>query len=196
MASHRIPLKERKTIHDHTRNRTNFRGGVLQHWTKTPATSDLTQLTQDIAELKQLIQTGITAVKSIQRGVTTEATTITIDAVNMNKAVVLSTSKKSDGWVPISASFSSSGSINEGGYRVGANNNPSPNFSAVLSYATNGHISGVKSDAEIPATLSQSGSIYSGQNGKFTVKEFSARLTSETTLECDGAVEWQVIEYN
>lgn len=163
------------------------------------AENNVTTFWQGIEKMITLFNNQAAAnspIKSIQRGVTTTATTITIDAVNMTKAVVLSNSKKSDGWVPISASFSASGSITEGGYRVGANNGTLPNFSAVPSYATNGHISGVKSDAEIPATLSQSGSISSRQNGKFTVKEFSARLTSETTLDCDGAVEWQVVEFN
>ena len=174
---------------------------MLQHWTKTPATSDLTQLTQDIAELKQLIQTGVTAVKSIQRGVTTQATTITIDAVDMTKAVVLSTSKASNGKVSFSSSLSSSGYITENGCKIGASYNSNGAYrqtDAMVYFQTKTTTTTAPdAQAQYPATVSQSGNISSsGDHPNVTTKQYSARLTSETTLECDGAVEWQVIEYN
>ena len=43
-------------------------------------------------------------------------------------------------------------------------------------------------------SLSMNASLGGGTTD-LTVKEYSARLTSPTTLVCDGPVEWQVIEF-
>ena len=48
--------------------------------------------------------------------------------------------------------------------------------------------------SQINATENQTFSL-SGGTTDLTVKEYSARLISPTQLECDGPVEWQVIEF-
>lgn len=54
----------------------------------------------------------------------------------------------------------------------------------------------VVENAPYPATVYQSGSMTPNGTTNLTTRQYSARLTSETTLQCDGAVEWQLIEYN
>ena len=126
----------------------------------------------------------------VQRGITTGAATITIDPVDMTKAVVLSNSKGSAGSVPVSGYINTSGSITVGGYRAGVDSEgyDSGIHPKVRNYAPSG-------EASYPATVTQSGNITPSGTTNLTTKQFSARLTSETTLQCDGAVEWQVVEY-
>ena len=170
-----------------TDNEQTFGGGVLEQWTKSPAANELAQILQALETIWQHIQTPLSPIKSIQRGITTEATTITIDAVDMTKAVVLSVGKKSEGYVAARGSLNMSGRATPTG---AASNNwlrgEGANFSG---------------SSEAGGTRwpyydnSLSGSITGGTTD-LTARQYSARLTSETTLQCDGAVEWQVIEYN
>ena len=166
---------------------------MLEQWTKSPATSDLTQLTQDIAELKQLIQTGITAVKSIQRGVTTEATTITIDAVNMEKSFLYSMSKSGNTTVYAKGNISLSGYIEEGGYKVGMIGSTGMGMSANLVSGGGFRPGG---DANYPGTIHENGSLTSSNTSPIVTKAYSARLIADNQIQCDGAVEWQIIEFN
>lgn len=126
-------------------------------------------------------------IKSIQRGVTTGAQTITVNAVNMAKAVVMSVSKDSSGTVAARGNISLSGTSTPlGGVPYNWADGQIKLFGAQT----------VSGGAMAPYySNSLSGSISSGTTN-LTTKQFSARLTSETTLECDGAVEWQLIEYN
>lgn len=165
---------------------------MLEQWTKSPATSDLTQLTQQITELKQLIQTGITAVKSIQRGVTTEATTITIDAVDMEKSFLYSMSKSGNTTVYAKGNISLSGYMTESGYKVGM---PSTTGVGMAANVASGNYR-PGSDASYPATIYENGSLTSSNTSPIVTKAYSARLISDNQIQCDGAVEWQLIEFN
>ena len=104
-------------------------------------------------------------VRSVQRGTTSAAGTVTITAVDMNKAFVLSVSKGSAGTVATNSTFKTTTLFNGGG-------------GLVTGGAT--AIAGV----------------LSGGTTDLFVKLYSAKLTSATTLSCDGACEWQVIEFN
>lgn len=171
------------------------------------AENNVTTFWQGIEKMITLFNNQAAAnspIKSIQRGVTTTATTITVDAVNMNKAVVMSVSKGSEGQVRASGNISTNGNITStmahGGsttyypYKLGGGNtdNKSYNYNA-LNYFYN---TGRGMDAPMPAVITQSGNMSPSGTTNLTTKQYSARLTSETTLECDGAVEWQLIEYN
>lgn len=172
------------------------------------AENNVTTFWQGIEKMITLFNNQAAAnspIKSIQRGVTTAATTITVDAVNMNKAFLYSVSKNSAGTVRTTGgSISTSGNVtsayssqNATRVKIGGG------YSDTYRYRQNGmqvyHNDsgyGSESDAPIPAIVSQSGNFYPSGTTNLTTKQFSARLTSETTLECDGAVEWQLIEYN
>jgi uncharacterized protein (UPF0333 family) len=172
------------------------------------AENNVTTFWQGIEKMITLFNNQAAAnspIKSIQRGVTTAATTITVDAVNMNKAVVMSVSKSSEGQVRASGYINTSGNITSVmaftssttyyPYRLGGgrpNGNESTNPSNLNYFYGNG--SG--KDAPMPAVINQSGNMTPSGTTNLTTKQYSARLTSETTLECDGAVEWQLIEYN
>jgi hypothetical protein len=111
-------------------------------------------------------------IKSIQRGVTVSASTITINEVNPNKTVVLSKSKGSAGYVAATGNISLT---------------PSGGKTTFFEeYGPSGLVSG--------SFPSYSGSI-SGGSTNLTVKEFSAKLVNSTSLSCDGPVEWQVVEF-
>lgn len=122
-----------------------------------------------------MLMSGGGGVKHVYRGITSGSGNVTLPAaVNMDKTVVLSTSKGSAGYVAARGSISltpSGGSVpgQDGTYKGNADRNGSyPSYS--------GSISGGATD--------------------LTVKEYSARLVDENTIYCDGPVEWQVIEYN
>ena len=119
------------------------------------------------------------AVKSVQRGTTSGATKVTIDAVDLSKAVVLSVSKGSTGYVAARGGFSSSINLSPSGGSVGDQSGRASN-PGVGSFPT---YSG-----------SMSGSL-SGGSTDLTTKQYSAKLISATQLQTDGPVEWQVIEY-
>lgn len=155
-------------------------GGVLDQWSLSPTQSGLDAIAQSINELKQLIQASSgSAVKSVQRGTTSGATRVTINAVDMSKAVVLSVSKGSEGYVAARGSFSSS-----------INLLPTGGLTAASSMGARGTEGG-----SFPSySGSMSGSL-SGGSTDLTTKQYSAKLISATQLQTDGPVEWQVIEY-
>lgn len=119
---------------------------------------------------------GMGAVKSVQRGTTTGATTVTIAAVDMAKSIVISRSKGSAGYVAARGSISGS-------------------LSGDASYGskTNGNLT-TGSGSSISVSLSGTRTL-SGGTTDLTVKEYSAQLISDTTIKTDGPVEWQVVEY-
>lgn len=111
-------------------------------------------------------------VKSIQKGKTTSAQTVTINRVDTTRSIVLSVSKGSAGYVATKSSFN--GTMNVNG------NNSSYIASIIGTRAGNWSMNGTMN----------------GDNGTdLTVKQYSATLTSPTILYCDGPVEWQVIEF-
>lgn len=104
----------------------------------------------------------------VQRGITSGASTVVINKVDMDKTIVLSVSKGSAGYVAARGDIT--GKIN-------------------VDYGNNGGaIAGSYKSLSMNASLG-------GGTTDLTVKEYSARLTSPTTLVCDGPVEWQVIEF-
>jgi hypothetical protein len=119
--------------------------------------------------LDQIIESARSPVKSVQRGVYygDGAASVTINAVNPDKTIVLSASKGSDGYVAARGSFETSD-----GFSTGSNSGMQPGYG------------------------SRVGGSLSGGSTSLTVKVFSARLTSATTITCDGPVEWQVVEFN
>lgn len=114
-------------------------------------------------------------VKSIQRGSTTSATTVTINAVNMEKAFVLSVSKGSAGTVAATGDITGtlSGTFFNGSQTSAAS---APKYGTTT------------------RTMSGTRTI-SGGTTDLTTKQYSAQLTSSTALKTDGACEWQVIEF-
>ena len=147
-------------------------GGVLNYWVKTLSQSGLEAITQSIEELKQLVQSSNGSVKSVQRGVTTNATTVTITAVDMDKTVVLSISKGSAGYVAARGNISL---YNYGG--------------------TDSSRAPTRSEYEHDWALPDYNGSISGGSTDLTTKQYSAKLISATQLRTDGPVEWQVIEY-
>lgn len=117
------------------------------------------------------------SVKSVQRGVTAGAGNVTINAVNMNKSIILSKSKGSAGTVAATGNLSISGI-------------PNP----LIAYTNTATYAPGTNQTNPNATISVSGSV-SGGTTNLTVKEYSATLTNSTTINCDGPVEWQVIEF-
>lgn len=116
-------------------------------------------------------------VKSIQRGTTTGAQTVTIQAVNMDKSLVFSVSKGSAGYVAARGNIT--GNLKGSLYRYERDtlsNNYDPN------------------EETYSATLSGTRAL-SGGSTDLTTKQYSAQLVSSTQLQCDGACEWQVIEF-
>lgn len=111
-------------------------------------------------------------VKSVQRGSTTGATTVTINAVNMEKTFVLSTSKGSAGYVAARGNITGTLTSNMGKSTVG----------------------GMAVWPDVAMTISGTRTLSEGTTD-LTTKQYSAKLTSATTLVTDGAVEWQVIEF-
>lgn len=102
----------------------------------------------------------------------------------MDKAIVLSVSKGSKGFVAARGDISS------------ANVNiPSTRYDAgrydMYDYVKNGD----SSSTFPPLSGTISSTTLSGGTTDLTVKEYSARLISPTEIECDGPVEWQVIEF-
>jgi hypothetical protein len=120
----------------------------------------------------ELMEVALT-VLSTQHGVAAGAGSITINAVNVNKAVVISRSKGSAGTVAATGSISLSPS------------GPGPASSGTVSPCPWNSTAG---------TESYSGSI-SGGTTNLTVKEYSAVLTNSTTITVDGPCEWQVINF-
>ena len=126
-------------------------------------------------------------VKSVQRGVYAGAGgTVTISAVDTTKAVVMSMSKSSSGYV--AATGNAAGSLNYGSYAGWTI------YAAAMS-ASGGQCSSSNVTHYLCNTVPLSSSL-SGGSTCLTAKQFSAVLTNATTITCDGPVEWQVIEYS
>ena len=111
----------------------------------------------------------------VQRGITSGASTVVINKVDMDKTIVLSVSKGSSGYVAARGNVSLT---------------PNPKYYGGIGIRA-AYPSG---DTDYSNFFTYSGSITGGTTD-LTVKEYSARLTSPTTLVCDGPVEWQVIEF-
>lgn len=123
----------------------------------------------------------------VQRGITSGASTVAINEVDMDKTIVLSVSKGSAGYV--AARGQSELRVNKDVYDSGSSDHEyTQGTKAVYS---NGN---TVTSTRINATENQTFSL-SGGTTDLTVKEYSARLISPTELECDGPVEWQVIEF-
>lgn len=103
----------------------------------------------------------------VQGGITSSAGIVKIKEVDMDKSIVLSVSKGSAGYVAARGDIA--GKID-------------------IDYGNGGAIKGGYTTLSMNAALS-------GGSTDLTVKEYSARLISPTDLECDGPVEWQVIEF-
>lgn len=116
-----------------------------------------------------------TPIKSVQRGVTGAAGNITLSkAVNVNKTFILSKSKGSAGTVAATGSITLTPGTNNNS--IGSSSNSNPTGSGGMTFPN------------------YSGSLTGGTTN-LTVKEYSATLTNSTTINCDGPVEWQVVEY-
>lgn len=140
-----------------------------------------------LSELKTLIQTsGGGGVKKVQRGTATAAGTITIEAVNVDKTVVYSVSKGSDGYV------AATGKLTTASKSMSYTSAYAYNSGNTSSQAPRDYKTGTSS---LTATIPALTGTLSGGTTDLTVKEYSAVLTDSTTLTCDGPCEWQVVEY-
>lgn len=125
----------------------------------------------------------VPVVKSVQRGVTSAAGTISVGEVNLDKAILYSISKGSAGTVAARGTLKTSKvNISYVTERAGSSNTAGDARNA--SSTTNRTTS-------LPALT---GTLSEGETD-LTVKLYSAVLTSSTTIVCDGPVEWQLIEY-
>ena len=120
----------------------------------------------------------------MQRGITTNAGIVTIKEVDMDKTIVLSASKGSAGYVAARGTISKT-NLNIPAFDYGEGKE------ALMDYMDGGYYS--SSFPPLSGTISST--TLSGGTTDLTVKEYSARLISSTELECDGPVEWQVIEF-
>lgn len=138
-----------------------------------------------------MLMSGGGGVKHVYRGITSGAGNVTLPAaVNMDKAVVLSTSKGSAGYVAARGSISFPNFTFYG--------MPESTAEEIAWYSSYGGLfptGGNNSNRKFFLKADNAGSI-SGGTTSLTVKEYSARLVDENTIYCDGPVEWQVIEYN
>lgn len=163
-------------------------GGVAQEESINSLINTINGLVNTVNTLKSTVDTLASSpsgggVKKVQRGSTTAAGSVTIEAVDMSKAVVYSISKGSAGTVGVSGTVnmnaaSMSGSFSQRSYRSGP-----------------GLQSNDSSSTKISGTIAAHTGTISGGTTNLTTKQYSAVLTSATTLTCDGPVEWQVVEY-
>ena len=124
-------------------------------------------------------------IKSIQRGVTSAAGQVTISAVDVNKSFLYSVSKASAGTVAARGTVS----------MAAANVSVSQSMGATTyADASSGYFTSYHSSIFSGTVAAHTGTL-SGGTTDLTVKVYSAVLTNSTTITCDGAVEWQLIEY-
>lgn len=114
---------------------------------------------------------GGKTINSIQKGISSIAGNVTINAVNINKTEVCSKSKGSAGYVAVRGSVTLTPSGGSVANSTTGGNKPTPGSFPTYS----GAITGGTTD--------------------LTTKEYSAVLVDSTTIYCDGACEWEVIEY-
>lgn len=143
--------------------------------------ADIAALKADI--LASLGGSGGGGIKKIQRGTATTAGTITIEEVVMEKTMVLSVSKGSAGTVAARGTLNIASVTYSGSITLKENSTSRFNTGSGSKLTTSG-------------TISANTGTLSGGTTDLIVAEYSAVLTSSTTLECDGACEWQVIEFN
>lgn len=173
-------------------------GGVAQEESINSLINTINGLVNTVNTLKSTVDTLASSpsgggVKKVQRGSTTAAGTVTIEAVDMSKAVVYSISKGSAGTVGVS------GNINMNAASLTATNKPAfykysteNSFVATYKVPTTGTQT---NNSSITGTVAAHSGTISGGTTNLTTKQYSAVLTSTTTLTCDGPVEWQVVEY-
>lgn len=118
-------------------------------------------------------------VKSVQSGVKPSAGSITINAVNVAKSVVTSVSKGSAGTVAATGTIGRS------------------NINLLISAA---NASGYSLRADFPTGWESfigynDATTITGGTTNLTTNQYSARITSSTSLLADGPCEWQVVEY-
>ena len=119
-------------------------------------------------------------IKSVQRGVYAGAGgNVAITAVNITKTMVLSASKSSAGTVAATGNVTGTLTASGGSTthtQSASSQLPSQNVTLTWPNYT-------------------SACAISGGSTSLTVRVYSARLVDATTINCDGPVEWQVIEY-
>ncbi|MDR1210049.1 MAG: hypothetical protein LBK41_07030 [Clostridiales bacterium] len=142
---------------------------LKQFINSTIGTAEMTPLDQQIRAISAVITGGV-GLKSVQRGVYygDGAASVTINAVNPDKTIVLSASKGSTGYAAVRGEFQTSD-----GFSTGSQSGMQPGYGS--------RIGGTISPGNYQSNL--------------TVKVYSARLTSATTITCDGWCEWQVVEF-
>lgn len=161
-------------------------GGVAQEESINSLINTINGLVNTVNTLKSTVDTLASSpsgggVKKVQRGSTTAAGTVTIEAVDMSKAVVCSVSKGSAGTVGVSGTVNMNAASMSGTQGIGG---AKSGISASSNYTSNWS-----------GTLAAHTGTISGGTTNLTTKQYSAVLTSATTLACDGPVEWQVVEY-
>lgn len=143
-----------------------------------------------------MLISGGGGVKAVYRGTTTGAQTVELPAaVNMNKSFIYSVSKGSAGYVA-ARGYVSLPEFDIYGWD-GYNANTLQKFD--LRSDTNGSTITKNSPSasnKISSIRPNGNGGISGGSTNLTVKEYSARLIDETHIQTDGAVEWQLIEYN
>lgn len=126
-------------------------------------------------------------IKQVLRGVAGGAGTIRIPFVNTSKAYVISVSKGSAGTVATNSVVNghtlSMPDVNSAG---NANAMAFYNFAGALTTLTYGG----------GATAAISAAAITGGTTNLTVAQYSAVLTSTTTIVTDGPCEWQLIEFS
>lgn len=122
------------------------------------------------------------SVKSVQRGVSAGAGNVVINSVNTDKTMVLSRSKGSAGYV---AARGTSSQL----LRAWDPDNQMYWYVSARSQAGTLNIYDTTYEAfNVEVNLT-------GGDTDLTVKEFSAKLVNATTISCDGACEWEVVEF-
>lgn len=135
-------------------------------------------------------------IKAVYRGTTTGEQIVELPAaVNMNKSFIYSVSKGSAGYVAARGyvSLPEFDIYGWDGY----------NANTLQKFDLRSDTSGTAITKNSPSASKKISSIRPNGNGSIsggstdlTVKEYSARLIDETHIQTDGAVEWQLIEYN
>lgn len=139
---------------------------------------------------------NISLIKSVQRGVTGTAETVTIEAVDMIKTIVISVSKGSEGSVPVTGNINTNGyMLVNGSVKAGYGGSGSSTTYSDILVGSNLSPASPNISATYPINITQSGSISASGATNLTTKQYSAQLISSTQLQCDGPVEWQVIEF-
>ena len=116
---------------------------------------------------------AVECIGNVQAGVASGAGNVTINAVDEDKAIVISRSKGSAGYVGATGTISLA----------------APSGQVYSSSSVPRGYPNTQSDGYWPP---YTGSLSAGSTS-LTVKEYSAYLVDSTTIYCDGPCEWQVI---